>query len=66
VSEAPPEGLRIQAATLDDRDELLPLRIDLLREVGNIGEESTSPQLLDANLRCSGSKMRTGEFLRGG
>jgi hypothetical protein len=65
VSEAPPEGLRIRAATLDDRDELLPLRIDLLREAGNIGEESTSLQLLDANLRCSGAKMRTGEFLRG-
>lgn len=65
MSEAPPEGLRTRAATLDDRDELLPLRIDLLREGGNIGEESTSLQLLDANLRCRGAKMRTGEFLRG-
>ena len=52
MSEAQPEGLRIQAATLDDRDELLPLRIDLLREVGNIGKESANPQLLDTNLRC--------------
>ena len=64
MSEAQPEGLRIRAAPLDDRDELLPLRIDLLREVGNFGEESTSPQLLNANLRCIGAKMRTGEFLR--
>ena len=63
MSEAPPEGLRIQAATLDDRDGLLPLRIDLLREVGNIGKESTNPQLLDANLRCIEAKLGTGEFL---
>jgi len=32
--------------------------------VGNIGEESTNPQLLDANLRCIEAKLRTGEFLR--
>lgn len=43
MSEAQPEGLRMRAAALDDRDEMLPLRIDLPREVGNIGEEGTAP-----------------------
>jgi ribosomal protein S18 acetylase RimI-like enzyme len=61
--EAQPEGYTIRAATMADLGDLLALRIDMLREVGNAGDPSAVPHLLDANRRYFESKLPTGEFL---
>ena len=53
----------IRRAGLDDLDTLVQLRLDLLREIGNLKSEARAPALTEAIQRYLISKMSNDEFV---
>ena len=55
--------LNIRRASLDDLDALVQLRLDLLREVGNLKSDDDVPALAKATQRYLTEKIPKGEFV---
>lgn len=58
-----PPRLTIRRANLDDLDALVQLRLDLLREVGSLADDTNTPVLAEAIRRYLTEKMPTGKFM---
>ena len=54
--------LDIRRATMDDLDALVQLRLDLLREVGNLTGDAHTAELAEATRTYLAAKLPTGEF----
>jgi GNAT superfamily N-acetyltransferase len=57
------DGIHIRRAALEDIDELIKLRIELLKEVGNLWSEDDAPVLIEATQRYFSEKIPAGEFI---
>jgi GNAT superfamily N-acetyltransferase len=57
------EGIHIRRAVLEDVDELTGLRIELLKEMGNLQREGDASTLIEATKRYFTEKIPAGDFI---
>lgn len=57
------DAVTVRLAGPHDLEAVLRLRVEMLREVGGLGDETRAPELIEANRRYLEARLPTGQYL---